>query len=313
MRFFNTAYPPVFVALVTRESFADANGKVATVRSVSFLAGPAAGGGLISLLTAPFALLVDAASYLVSALLLHRIPLSERVIQPAATGSGRALLSSAREGLRFVLHHRFLRSSLACATTLNLFQMAANALVILYASRELGLSAAIIGLALGAGAVGGVVTAAVAARLGRLLGVGRAVIIGAVVSGASFGVLPLASGGGELRAACVLGATEFVGGVGIMLFDVNLNGVQASVTPDDLRSRVSGAFSTINYGVRPLGALLGGLSGTLVGIGPTLLIAAVGGAASASWLLWSPIRRVTVMRDLDTVDPMTGLEVPAVP
>lgn len=77
-----------------------------------------------------------------------------------------------------------------------------------------------------------------------------------------------------------------------MLFDVNLNSLQAAVIPDGMRSRVAGAYSTINYGIRPVGAIVGGLLATLIGLRATLLIAAVGGALSLLWLLPSPIPRI---------------------
>ena len=96
-----------------------------------------------------------------------------------------------------------------------------------------------------------------------------------------------------------------------MLFDVHLNSVQTSVTPDSMRSRVSGAFSTINYGVRPLGALVGGLLGSTLGIRPTLVLAAIGGAMSCLWLVASPIARMRHLEELDLVDPSTGQ--PSVP
>jgi predicted MFS family arabinose efflux permease len=80
-----------------------------------------------------------------------------------------------------------------------------------------------------------------------------------------------------------------VAGFGVMVFDINLNSVQAAVTADAVRSRVSGVFGTINYGARPLGAVLGGLLGSAIGVRPTLLVAAAGGMLAALWLVWSPI------------------------
>lgn len=91
-----------------------------------------------------------------------------------------------------------------------------------------------------------------------------------------------------------------------MLFDVNLNAVMTSVTPDDMRSRASGAFSTINYGVRPLGAMVGGLLGTTLGVRQTLFIAALGMATACIWLLTSPIRTTRDMKQLDDIDAYTG-------
>jgi predicted MFS family arabinose efflux permease len=85
---------------------------------------------------------------------------------------------------------------------------------------------------------------------------------------------------------------EFLSGVGVMLFDVNLNSLQAATIPDDARSRVAGAYSTVNYGIRPVGAIIGGLLATLVGLRATLLIAAIGGVLSLLWLLPSPLPRI---------------------
>ena len=100
----------------------------------------------------------------------------------------------------------------------------------------------------------------------------------------------------------MLAAVEFVSGFGVMLFDVNLNALQATVTPDAVRSRVSGAYSTINYGIRPLGALLGGALGAWLGLRPTLVLAAVGGVLSVLWRLPSTIPSVRTLAELEPPD-----------
>jgi MFS family permease len=300
--YYNTAYSPVFVNLVPRESFLQANSLFSSTRSFSFIAGPAVGGALIQLLTAPVAVLVDALSFVASAALTGRIAMTE---DEPHVDEAISLWRRCVDGMRFLLRHRVLRASLACCATGNFFAMVGSALLVLFASRTLGLSAGLIGAAFGVGATGGLVGAMVAPRLARAFGVGTIIIVGAVVYPAGFGVAALASGPTVLRMALV-GAAEFVTGVGVMLFDVNLNSLQACVTPDELRSRVSGAFSTLNYGVRPLGAVIGGVLGTTVGIRPTLVLAGAGGALAFLWLLWSPIRRVRQLSDLDAIDPYTG-------
>ena len=83
-----------------------------------------------------------------------------------------------------------------------------------------------------------------------------------------------------------------------MIRDINLNALQTAVVHDDLRSRVSGAFSTVNYGIRPIGALVGGVLGSFVGVGPTLVMAAVGGALSIVWLAGSPILSTRAIQDV---------------
>jgi MFS family permease len=135
---------------------------------------------------------------------------------------------------------------------------------------------------------------------------GVVILVGAIVFPGAFAVAALATGP-TLAKMMVLALGEFVSGVGVMLFDVNLNSLQTAVTPDGMRSRAAGAFSTINYGVRPFGAVVGGLLGATIGVRPTLIIAAVGGALSCLWLLPSPIWRVRGLAELDDVDPHTGL------
>ena len=189
----------------------------------------------------------------------------------------------------------------------------ANALLVLYASRELGLSAGVIGLALGIGAVGGLVGAILAPRVAALVGVGPAILVGAVLFPAPIGLLAVA-GGPPWAAAAVLGVVEFVSALGVMLYDVNQNALQATVTPDAVRSRVAGAYSTINYGIRPLGALVGGLLGETLGLRPTLVLAAAGGVLSVLWLLPSPIPRIRSLADLDVPEaPPTAVDTLTVP
>jgi MFS family permease len=183
---------------------------------------------------------------------------------------------------------------------LNFFNLISMALLVLFASRNLGLSAGTIGLAFGIGASGGLLGAVAAAPLSRMFGAGRVIAAGAAIFPGSIAIAALADGPVWVRAAA-LAAAEFVGAFAVMCFDVPLNSLQAAVTHDHMRSRVTGAFSSINYGVRPLGAVVGGFLGTWIGVRETLLVSAVGGLLSVLWLIRSPIIRT---RDL------TGLEPP---
>jgi MFS family permease len=285
---FHAAGPSFFVKLVDRDRYVDANSKLSTSRSASFVAGPALGGVLIQILTAPVAMLVDAVSFLVSALFISRIRVEPSV--PAAS-------SSPRDGLAYVRRHPYLRAALACVTTINFFTFIAQALVVLFASRELGLSAGLIGLAFGLGALGGLLGAVVAPRLSRRYGVGRGVVAGAILFPAPIALLALATGPSGLSFGLLV-AAEAVSLFGVMIFDINLNAVQAAVTADEMRGRIVGVFGTINYGIRPLGAIIGGLLGTAVGVRPALLIAAAGGVLACLWLLPSPIPKIRSIEDL---------------
>jgi MFS family permease len=297
---FHSAYASFFVGLVDQSEYVAANSRLSTSRSASFVAGPAIGGFLIQVLTAPVAVLFDAVSFLWSALLISRI----RSVPAVPSDSDTHLLADAREGLTYVLRHPFLRAGLGCVTTVNFFGFVAQALIILFATRTLGLPVGWIGLALGVGAIGGLAGAVLAPRLSRRLGVGRVIFLGAFLFPAPTVAIALAGGPHWLAAAILTGA-EAVAGAAVMLMDINLNSVIFAVTQDRVRGRVSGVFGMINYGARPLGAVLGGVLGSTIGLRPTLLIAAVGGMLGCLWLLPSPIPG---LRRLEALAPDAPLE-----
>lgn len=297
--FFNTALPNVFVTLVRPDEYVAAGSAVSASRAGSYIAGPALGGWLVQVFGGPFALLADAVSFAGSAALLGRLPLRER------RSRTESVPRRTRDGLHFVLHHRYLRAMLGSSTTINFFSFIGTALFVLYARRTLGLSAGVIGVAFGVGASGSLFGAVIAPSLGRRWGIGRVAVLGAIVFPLSMAI-PILAGGPTFARAAVLTAAEIASGVGIMLYDVSLNAIKTAVTPDAMRSRVTGAYSTINYGCRPLGAVIGGLLGSTIGIRPTLLLAAIGGTLSIRWLIGSPISRVRAIADLDSTAPTTA-------
>lgn len=281
---FNTAYAAFFVRLASADHFLEANSKLSATRSFSFMAGPAVGGLLIQWLTAPIAMVVDALTFLWSAVQVSRLKTTSGEVPPTEE----PLLMRAKAGMVYVLRHPYMRASLGCATTINFFTFMGNALLILFASRNLGLDAGTIGLALGIGAIGGLVGAALARPLTERFGTGRVIAVSAVLFPLALGVIAFADGPMWMRVG-VLIIAEFISSLAVMTFDIPLNSLQARVIHDDMRSRVSGAFTTVNYGIRPLGAVIGGLLGSWIGPRETLLIAAIGGALSVLWLIGSPI------------------------
>lgn len=297
---FRSAWAPFFVALVRRDQYVEANSLFSVTRSGSFIAGPAVGGGLVQLLTAPFALVVDGASFLASAVLLRGVRVDERTPEPVDDGT--TLRTRLVEGLRTTLRHPVLGPSLGCVAWVNLFTIMVSALVVVFASRTLGLAAGTLGLALGVGASGGLLGAVAAARVARWVGTGRTVALGAVLFTLPLAALPLARGS-VLAEGALLAGVEAVSAFGVMLLDVNLNAVMAAVIPDAVRARVMGAFTTVNYGVRPLGAAVGGLLAGWVGIGPTLVVGGVGGALAVLWLVGSPLLALRSVDDLPDPNP----------
>jgi MFS family permease len=282
---FDVSWSTLMVTVVPRDDFVEANSKLSLSRSLSFVAGPSLAGVLVQLVTAPVTLLLDAVSYVGSALFLGRIRAEE---PPVDAESRESVLRSLRTGFRFVLGDELIRPGLACVATINLFNFVFWAIFVLYATKELGVSPGVLGLAIGAGAFGGIVGALVARRIERLLGIGPAFVVGAVLFPLPLILVPLATGT-ELVIALMLGAAEFLSSVGVMILDVNANSISLLRTPHRLRARMTGTFRFVNYGIRPVGALLGGALGTLLGLETAIWIGVLGAMLGVLWLLPSPI------------------------
>ena len=132
------------------------------------------------------------------------------------------------------------------------------------------------GVLIGAAAVGALLGSVVTKRIAARIGVGWAYTAGCLLFTAPLLLWPLAHGGRWLVLA-MLFAAEFGSGFGVMVLDISIGAIFAAVIPDTLRSRVTGAFQAVNDGTRPLGALLGGLLGSTIGLRPTLWVATLGG------------------------------------
>jgi MFS family permease len=282
--FFYVAYSALFVSLVPRRDYVEAQSLLNGSRSLSFVGGPSLGGALVQVVSAPAALAVDAVSFLASAFSLSTISPEEPPTEAAERGHLAA-------GIRYIRSSPIVRASLLGTATINFFNFVFFALVILYANRYLHIEPGALGAIIGVAALGSVIGSVVTSRIGRRIGIGPAFALGCFLFPAPLVLVPLAGGPHRLVVACVLVA-EFVSGFGVMLLDISGGAIKAAVVPDRLRSRVSGAYMVVNYGVRPLGALVGGLLGASIGVRPTLWIATVGAIAGVLWLLPSPIMRL---------------------
>ena len=282
--FFSVSYSTLFVSLVPRERYVEANSLLHGSRALSFVGGPSLGGLIVQVVSAPAALVVDAFSFVASAFALSRISPAEPPTEVAERGHLKA-------GWQYIRRTPIIHASLLATTTINFFNFVFFALFILFATRSLHVQPGLLGVVLGAGAVGGVIGSIYTGRIGRRIGIGRAYALGCLVFPASLLLVPFAGGPRWVVLGCLFVA-EFASGFGVMLLDISSGSISQALVPDRLRARVAGAYMLVNYGVRPVGAFLGGLLGSEIGLRPTLWIATAGGVAGVLWLLPSPILRL---------------------
>jgi MFS family permease len=287
--------PALFVSLVPDDKYVSGQSLVYGSRAISFVGGPSVGGILVQLLSAPGAVIADAASYLGSAFFLTRI----RPAEPPKAEPGKGTLMA---GARFIRSSPIVRSSLIAVSVINFFDFVFLALFVLYATKSLHIVPGVLGLILGAGAIGGVLGATVTGKLADRIGVGRAYVIGCLLFTAPLALVPAAAGPRPVILA-MLFAAEFVSGFGVMALDISVGAIFAAVIPNEMRSRVTGAFQAVNYGTRPLGALLGGLLGTLIGTRPTLWIAAAGATLGFVLLLPTPLPKFRMPSSEESIAP----------
>ncbi|MET7426140.1 MFS transporter [Dactylosporangium sp. NPDC005555] len=287
-----SAYLPTLVgkSLLTR-----ANSWMEASRSVGTVAGPGVAGLLVQVISAPLALLVDAVSYLVSWFTLAGLPRKPPAQRPADEPE----VSHFRDighGLRFLWSDRIQRPMVLAATHFNIFHAAFFAVYTLYVLRVLHFSPALFGVMSMAGGAAGLLGAVVTQRVTDRLGYGPTLILVYATPAVSALFVPLASSTGNTVGAAFLVAT----GIFSWTFAVIINlvvseTIKQSLVPDALLGRVTATIRFISWGIQPLGAVLGGALGGAIGLGRTMLIAAVGLLTSALWPLFSPVRDVRTL------------------
>jgi len=273
----------LFVSIVQPEEYVDGQSLIYGSRALSFLGGPSVGGLLVQALSGPYAVVVDALSFLGSAFQLGTIRPAE---PPAANGE-----DGLTAGLRFIAGSPIVRASLTGVAVVNFFNLMFEALFMLYAVRSLHVKPGVLGAVIGASAVGGILGSALCKRLTARLGAGLVYVAGCLVFTAPLVLVPLASPGPSAATLLMLFAAFFCSGFGVMVLDISIAAIFGVVIPGAMRSRVSGAFQSINYGTRPAGALLGGWLGSMLGLRPALWIAVAGGVFGALLLFPSPLPR----------------------
>lgn len=280
------AFPP---SLVPSADLPEANAKLLGSNSVAQVVGPGLGGLLVDAVRAPYALIADAASYVVSfvSLLLIRTP--EPKPEPAEHERVRDAIAA---GARFVRRDPLLRTMTIAPALANLFFCGYEAIVVLFLVRSVHLAASSVGLLMALVSLGAVAGALVARPIGRRLGTARAIWLSSVVATPISVLVAFTSRGAGLVLFLVGNVVLFIG---ILIYNVTITAFRQRYCPPDMLGRVVATMRFVLFGTIPVGALAAGALASAIGPRGAVFVMLVGGLSSTAALYASPLR---TMRDL---------------
>jgi MFS family permease len=291
---FDVTYFAYLPTIVGRSLLVGANSRLQATASIAQVGGPALGGVLVQLVTAPIAVLADAISFLFSVGGLLLIRTREEVKPSPPAGEG--LLHRIREGLKITYRNAFLRALVGVAASYNFFNEWILTLFLLYAVHNLHLKAGTIGVIISGGAVGAVLGSMITGPAIRRIGVGGALVGSVTVESLVLVAIPFFPAGHSLTVVGLI-AVFALNGFGVALSSVAAVSIRQSVTPDELLARMTASYRSISYGAIPLGAAVGGLTGQFLGIRAGLLVGTIAMVSTIGWVVFSPLPRLRRVED----------------
>ncbi|MDQ1688570.1 MAG: hypothetical protein QOK42_1545 [Frankiaceae bacterium] len=300
--FFDVAYQSYLPSLVDREQLAEGNSKLTTTEAAAQLAGPGAAGLLINALKAPVAIVVDAASFLVSAFAVGLIRKPEPEVE-VPEGGHNSVRKDISEGLRYVTRHPMLKKIAGCTGTSNLGSAMTNAVLVVFLVRELHYSPSLLGLVFSLGSIGFLVGSVITARVTNWLGLGRTIVLSSGLAGFATLVVPFVPADNKALSAPLVVASSILVGVGVPIYNIGQVSLRQAITPTRLQGRMNASMRFIVWGTMPLGGLIGGALGGPLGLRNTMLVGAILNASCFLWVLFSPVR---TLKEIPEVEEPTG-------
>lgn len=287
--FAEVAQAAILPVLVGRQRLVEANSRLSLSDSITSVVGPGIGGLAIQLFTAPVAILADSVAFAIAAALTATVRVDESS-GPVAE-SHRPLWRSIAGGLGFVVREPVLRALAGSAGTFQLFYGGLLALYVIFVTRDLALSPAMLGLIYAVASLGPIAAALIVGPAVRRLGAGRAILISGLLAAVANLLVPVA-GGAVWWVLALLVAGRGLVGLGAVVSGIARSSIRQGLTPHELQGRVAATMRLIEWGPLPIGSLLGGLLATEIGVRPALYAAAAGTLLSLPWLLAAGLRRL---------------------
>jgi len=290
--FFDVASQSFIPILFKDDEIGTANSALETSGQIAGIGGPSLVGSLLIVLQAPFLLIADAVSFLVSAITLSFIRDKE---VKAPVESRRPLKTEIAEGMRFVWNQPLIRRISFTTATSNLFTSLGAVLFPIFALRYLGMSVAVFGLVWSIAAVGGLLGAMLASRLMKLIGEGQLIVASCFVSGFGFALLPVSAALPHQYSPILICVGEFLVSFTALTYNITQVSARQRLCPKPLLGRMNASIRFMVWGVMPIGSFIGGLIGQQFGVVTALSVGAVGNLFAALWVFFSPLRSMTNM------------------
>jgi MFS family permease len=305
--FFDVSYQSYLPSLVRKDRLVEGNSLLEVSRNAAQIGGPGLAGLLVGAITAPYAILLDAFSFLGSAGLIAAIRGEE---DAPATTEKPSMRRELREGLEYLVRHRYWRPISITTAGSNFFWTMSWSILIVYSVRELDLSPAVIGLMFSLGSVGGLLGAFVGKPVSARFGVGPTIVASAVLFGPALMLVPLAP---QSFPVPLIVASLVLAGAGAVLYNISAISLMQTLTPDRLLGRLNASRRFIVWGTIPLGSLAGGTLASVVGLHPTLWVGAIGASVCFIPVAVSPLRHIHDMPTDSEPDPSVPLGPPGTP
>jgi MFS family permease len=291
---FELAYLSYIPSVVTTNHLAAANSKLEASRSISSIAGPSLAGGLIAILTAPFAMIIDAISFLISSILIHFVK-SDEQMNPT---NNKNIFKAIKEGLAIILKEPIFKSITFSTAILNFCGSAFGAVYILYVVNFLGISSFSLGLILGLGSAGALLGSFITNKFIQSLGIGRTLMISCIFIVFGSIIVPLIPAQvNPYTKLILLCFGQLLSSIGSTVYFITQVTLRQTITPNHLLGRVNASNRFISRGFMPIGAFIGGILGSWISIKLTLLIFGFGFILSAIILLLSPVAKLKEMTE----------------
>ncbi|GAA3827159.1 MFS transporter [Streptomyces chiangmaiensis] len=287
--FFDVAYQASLVRLVKRDQLVLGNSALERSRSAAQIGGPALGGALVSVLSAPIAAGSSAVFFALSFLSIRRIGRRESILKRSERPP--RVWRRIHEGLRFVAGNTSLRTVCLASAAFQFFFAAVMTVYLLLLPRDLHLSGTAVGLALAATGPGALLGSLLAARLPSRFGHGAVLVSAAVLGDGVFLFVPALHGSSVVTVPALL-TVNFVFGTFSQLVNVTVMAVRQTVTPDGMQGRAAATINFVGMGLTPLGSLVGGFLAEVWGTRTSLLVTAAGMLLSPALMALSPLARL---------------------